>query len=82
MVRGEVVSMASYERPWIRTDVEISDGTGTLLLRFMGRAAVPGFVTGCRVVAEGTPGFVHGALVMINPRYSLIGDGCSSTTSW
>jgi hypothetical protein len=80
-VRGEVVSVASYERPWVRTDAELSDGTGTLLLRFAGRASVPGVVTGCRIVAEGTPGSVRGVLVMINPLYSFIGDGCSSTTS-
>ncbi len=74
-VRGEVVSVESYHRPWVRSDAVISDGTGTLLLRFVGRASVPGIVPGCRITAEGTPGRVGGALVMINPLYSFTGDG-------
>jgi hypothetical protein len=70
-VHGEVISVACSERPWVRTDAELSDGTGTLLLRFVGRVSVPGIVTGSRIVAEGTPALVHGALVMLNPLYSF-----------
>ena len=70
-VRGEVVSVVSCQRPWVRTDAELSDGTGTLVLRFIGRASVPGLVAGCRVVAQGTPGLVGGAVVMLNPLYSF-----------
>jgi hypothetical protein len=70
-VRGEVLSVASYERPWVRTDVEVADGTGRLLLRFLGRATVPGVVAGRHIEAEGTPGLVRGGLVMLNPRYSF-----------
>jgi hypothetical protein len=70
-VRGEVVSVASYERPWVRTDAEIHDGTGSLLLRFLGRASVPGLVVGRQMEAEGTPGVVRGLLVMLNPSYSF-----------
>jgi hypothetical protein len=71
-VSGEIVSVVSYERPWVRTDAEVTDGTGRLLLRFLGRSAIPGVVTGRQIVAEGTLGFVRGALVMLNPRYSLM----------
>jgi hypothetical protein len=74
-VRGEIVSVASYQRPWVRTDAEISDGTGTLVLRFFGRASVPGFIAGRRVVAQGTPGLAGGAVVMINPLYSFTAEG-------
>jgi hypothetical protein len=70
-VCGEIVSVVSYERPWVRTDAEVTDGTGRLLLRFLGRSAIPGLVTGSQIVAQGTPGFIRGALVMLNPRYSL-----------
>jgi hypothetical protein len=70
-VCGEIMSVVSYERPWVRTDAEVTDGTGRLLLRFLGRSAKPGLVAGSHIVAEGTPGFVGGALVMLNPRYSL-----------
>ncbi len=70
-VRGEIVSVASFQRPWVRTDATIRDGTGELVLRFNGRASVPGFVTGLRVVARGTPGLVDGCIVMLNPLYSF-----------
>ena len=72
-VRGEIVSVLSYGRPWVRTDAEVTDGTGSVLLRFLGRSGIPGLVAGCQIMAEGTPGFVRGALVMLNPRYSLTG---------
>jgi len=71
-VRGEVLSVASYERPWVRTDAVLSDATGTLVLRFLGRASVPGLAAGGRVIAQGTPGLVRGAVVMVNPLYSLV----------
>jgi hypothetical protein len=70
-VRGNVVSVASYERPWVRTDAEITDGSGSLVLRFLGRAAIPGLVVGRRIEAEGTAGIVRGVAVMINPLYSF-----------
>ena len=72
---GTIETVASFERPWVRTDAVLNDGTGTLMLRFLGRASVPGFTTRRQVVAEGTPGLVRGALVMINPLYSFTGDG-------
>jgi hypothetical protein len=70
-VRGEIVSVVSLQRPWVRTDAEIRDATGTLVLRFFGRASVPGLVCGRRIVAQGTPGLVNGTVVMINPLYSF-----------
>jgi len=70
-VCGEIVSVVSYQRPWVRTDAEISDGTGTLVLRFFGRASVPGFANGRHVLAQGTPGLARGRMVMINPLYSF-----------
>jgi hypothetical protein len=71
-VRGEIVSVASYQRPWMRTDAVVGDETGTLLLRFLGRATVPGLAVGRRVIAQGTPGRVRGAVVMVNPLYSFV----------
>ena len=55
VVVGEIQSVTSFERPWVRTDAVLDDRTGALVLRFMGRAAVPGMAAGCRVIAEGTP---------------------------
>ena len=72
-VRGEIVSVVSHERLWVRTDAEVTDGTGNLVLRFVGRSGLPGLVAGSQLEVEGTPGFVRGVLVMLNPRYSLKG---------
>ncbi len=71
VVTGEIRSVVSYERPWVRTDTLLDDGTGALILRFLGRSAVPGMVSGSRVVAEGTPALERGALLIRNPLYSF-----------
>jgi hypothetical protein len=71
-VSGEILSVVSYERPWVRTDVELGDGTGVVTLRFMGRAAVPGFIARRRIVAEGTAGVRDGTLVIHNPLYEFV----------
>jgi hypothetical protein len=70
-VAGEIESVASFERPWVRTDAVLVDGTGALVLRFHGRAGVPGMAAGARVVAEGTPALERGVLMMRNPLYSF-----------
>jgi hypothetical protein len=71
VIAGRIESVASFERPWVRTDAVLGDGTGTLVLRFMGRAAVPGIIGGRRLVAEGTPALERGVLLMRNPLYSF-----------
>jgi hypothetical protein len=70
-VAGKVESVVSYQRPWVRTDAVLVDGTGALVLRFYGRAAVPGMAAGAIVVAEGTPALERGVLLMRNPLYSF-----------
>jgi hypothetical protein len=74
-VAGEIVSVKVHEHPWLSTDVELSDGTGVVVLRFLGRSGVPGFEPGRRVAAVGTPGRDKGALVILNPRYTFLVDG-------
>lgn len=71
VVAGEVESVVSYERPWVRTDAVLGDGTGTVTLRFMGRSGVPGVAVGSRLIAEGTPVVERGVLLMRNPLYSF-----------
>jgi hypothetical protein len=71
VVAGTIETVASFERPWVRTDAVLNDGTGALLLRFMGRRAVPGIIAGRRLVAEGTPALERGVLLMRNPLYSF-----------
>jgi hypothetical protein len=73
--RGSVVSVVSAETPTVRTDAVIDDGTGRLVLRFIGRSSVPGIEPGRHVVVEGTPGVVAGHPVVVNPRYSFDGAG-------
>jgi hypothetical protein len=68
-VAGEVRSVTSYVQPYQRTEAELVDGTGVVVLRFMGRRRVPGVVPGARLFAMGTPGYELGALVMLNPLY-------------
>ena len=70
-VAGEIRSVTSYERPYPRTEVELDDGSGVLLLRFMGRRELPGLAPGSPLRAEGTPGPERGELVMLNPLYCL-----------
>ncbi len=74
-VDGRIIRATSYQRPWVRTDVELSDGSGDVVLRFIGRAGVHGFRSGRRVVASGTPGLHHGDLVILNPIYTFVADG-------
>ncbi len=64
--------MTSYGRPYLRTEVELDDGTGVLRLRFVGRTRVPGLAPGRRMVAEGTPATASDGLVMLNPLYRLV----------
>ena len=71
-VRGEIVSVVSTQRPWVRTDVELKDATGSLLLRFVGRAVETGLVSGRGLIAQGTPGLVDGTVAMLNPLYSFV----------
>jgi hypothetical protein len=75
--------MVSYERPYVRTEAELREGTGVVVLRFMGRASVPAVAVGAQMVAEGTPRPVHEALVMLNPRYWFEAGECApSASSW
>ena len=49
----------------------VSDGTGEVVVRFMGRRAIGGLTLGSRVVVEGVLGEFHGHVQMINPRLEL-----------
>jgi hypothetical protein len=75
MLRGQIVSINGLETPLVRTDAVLSDGTGTIVLRFVGRRSIPGLDVGRSVIVEGTPGRVGDMLVMLNPLYSFDGAG-------
>ena len=69
IVAGEILSVTSYRRPYPRTEVELDDGSGVMVLRFMGRGEVPGLTPGLRMRAYGTPGCERDTVVMLNPLY-------------
>ena len=46
----------------------VSDGTGEIIVVFMGRRGIGGLTLGTRVVVEGVIGVQHGTARMINPR--------------
>jgi hypothetical protein len=73
--RGRVVSVTTSEDPWLRTDVGITDGTATFLLRFVCRSSVPGMDVDRSIEGKGTPTMLDGDLVMPNPLYSFDGAG-------
>jgi RecG-like helicase len=45
----------------------VSDGTGEVLVQFMGRRAIGGLTLGTRVVVQGVIGEQHGRPWMMNP---------------
>jgi hypothetical protein len=72
MLAGEIVAVAANVRPWMRLNVELCDGTGTITLRFMGRTEIPGIVLGRRLRVNGTPWMEDGTLlIMLNPLYEF-----------
>lgn len=72
MLAGQVVTVAAHVRPWVRFNVELCDGTGSITLRFMGRAEIPGLVSGCHLRVEGTPWMEGDTLIMLNPFYEFV----------
>jgi hypothetical protein len=76
---GHVMSVSHFVRPWARVDVVVGDGSGTVTLRFMRRAAVPGMRVGRQIRVEGTPAMVRGALVVLNPLYEFVPESCRIT---
>jgi amino acid transporter len=54
-------------------ECEVTDGTGNLLLVFMGRRTIPGIEPGTRLVVEGTVGSWKRRLAILNPDYELVG---------
>jgi hypothetical protein len=50
-------------------DAWLDDGSGTIVVRWLGREAVPGVAAGRRVRVEGTVGEAHGRLLILNPLY-------------
>lgn len=56
-------------------EVDLSDGTATLGLVFLGRRRIAGISIGRVVTAAGMVGTRHGRLVLLNPLYWLSAHG-------
>lgn len=50
-------------------DAWLDDGSGTIVVRWLGRVAVAGVTTGASLRVEGTVSEVAGQLVILNPIY-------------
>ena len=73
---GKVYSLRV--QPWAAgvTALEcvLTDGTGQILVVFVGRRDVPGIKAGTRLVIEGTVADHHGRLAVLNPMYEILAD--------
>jgi RecG-like helicase len=62
-------------QPWsgvATLECTVSDGTGSVLLVFLGRKQVAGVAPGAKVVAEGMIGEHRGRWAILNPDYRII----------
>ena len=53
-------------------EAELSDGTGSLIIVWLGRRRIVGVEPGRDLVVEGRIGVAHGARTIFNPRYELL----------
>ena len=68
-LKGRIETVELHLWPATSYRVELSDGTGTVFLRFAGRSSLPGFEPGRWLGVEGTPAEILGQLVILNPLY-------------
>jgi RecG-like helicase len=52
-------------------EAHVFDGTGEVVVRFMGRRSIAGLGLGTKIVVEGVLGDARGTLQMINPLLEL-----------
>lgn len=73
-VHGRVTSLRVV--PWVGTspvlECTINDGTGGVVLVFLGRERIGGLVLGRWVTAEGMVVVARHRLVLMNPVYALL----------
>lgn len=53
-------------------DAELDDGTGTVVLRWLGRSSVGGVEERVVLRVEGTVGVHHGIQVLLNPLWEVV----------
>ena len=70
-VTGTVVAMTLRSEPCLVLDARIDDGTGRLILRWLGRSSIPGISRDARLRIEGTILLSRGELVVLNPLHEV-----------
>ena len=69
---GDVRRLRVQPQAGVRTlELQLSDGTGRLIVLFMGRRSIPGVECGSRLLIEGTPVAGERGLMLYNPSYEL-----------
>jgi RecG-like helicase len=72
-VRGVVNTLEMKPRegiPWL--EAELSDGSGSITLVWMGRREVPGVKAGRELKVQGRLATSNGRRLLYNPRYELV----------
>jgi predicted extracellular nuclease len=71
VVTGSIRGVRVQRDTVLQFDADLDDGTGRIMLVFLGRAAIGGIEPGRRVTIEGTVTASHGHHVVLNPLYQL-----------
>lgn len=74
-LRGTITELTVKPRegmPWL--EAELSDGSGSITLIWMGRREIPGVLAGREMLVSGRVSCVDGRRSLYNPRYELISD--------
>ena len=53
-------------------EATITDGSGTLIAKWLGRSTMSGITLGAGLIMEGVVGGQEGDLVVLNPEYELV----------
>ena len=53
-------------------EATITDGTGTLIAKWLGRPTMSGIRLGSGLIVEGVIGIQDGDLILLNPEYELV----------
>ncbi len=72
-LRGRIAVLTLRPRsgtPWL--EAELTDGSGTITLIWMGRREIPGLVAGRELRVSGRVSWVDGRRRMYNPYYELL----------
>jgi len=71
VLAGQIRDVRVTRRHGPRLEAVLDDGSGRILLCWVGRDAIPGIEPGASIVVEGTVGSDRGRLRLLNPLYEL-----------